>query len=66
MISANGRYALFRSKAGNLTSTPFSNGLEKLFLRDLQTGMTYALTYNSGIPLASITPDGHFIAFYGI
>jgi hypothetical protein len=36
-----------------------------LFLRDLQTGTTYALTYNSGIPLASMTPDGHFVAFYG-
>ncbi len=65
IISADSRYILFRSKAGNLTSTPFSYGLENLFLRDLQTGTTYALTYNSGIPLASMTPDGHFIAFYG-
>jgi Tol biopolymer transport system component len=67
VISANGRYVLFRSRAGNLVS-PSISGYEKLFLRNLQAGTTYALaTYNTFVttPLASMTPDGHFVAFYG-
>ena len=43
-ISADGRYVLFHSKASNLASGSFGTGNENLFLRDLQTGTTYALT----------------------
>jgi len=75
VISANGQYVLFRSWAGNLVGPPFSSIGENLFLRDLQAGKTYALTISSGgagysasfsiVPLASMTQDGHFVAFYG-
>ena len=67
MISANGRYIIFRSKASNLVNPPIP-GNEKLFVRDLQAGTTYALAiYSSPVvtPLASMTPNGRFVAFYG-
>jgi Tol biopolymer transport system component len=59
-ISADGRYVLFRSKAGNLAGGSFS-GTDNLFLRDLQTSTTYALT-TAGVAFASMTPDGRFVA----
>jgi Tol biopolymer transport system component len=68
LISANGRYVLFRSAANIVTANYYNCGQENLFLADLQVGTTYALTtYPGGIftPLASMTPDGHFVAFYG-
>jgi Tol biopolymer transport system component len=68
VISANGRYILFRSLAGDLVNPPINLGYEDLFLRDLQASTTYALTATFpgyAPPLVSITPDGHFVAFYG-
>src|SRR5439155_22884081 len=56
-----GRYVLFRSKATDLAPGSFT-GTENLFLRDLQAGLTYALT-STGVLGASATPDGRFIAF---
>ena len=44
IISANGRYVLFHSKAYNLAAGSSSGGMENLYFRDLQTGTTYALT----------------------
>jgi Tol biopolymer transport system component len=69
VISANGRYVLFYSMASIATITgPSSGGGDNLYLRDLQAGATYALTTSGGgsIPMrnpASMTPDGHFVAF---
>jgi Tol biopolymer transport system component len=63
-ISSDGRFVLFVSLANNLAAgIPFS-GTANLFLRDRQTGVTYALT-TTGQSYASMTPDGHFIAFTG-
>jgi len=62
VISANGRYVLFRSKASNLATGSFGSGVENLFFRDLQTGTTYPLT-TSGVLSASMTPDGQNVAF---
>ena len=62
IISENGRYVLFRSKASNLTAGTFTG--ENLFLRDLQAGTNYALTRN-GVAFASMAPDGRYVAFYG-
>ena len=59
-ISSDGRFVLFRSLAPNLASGSFSG--ENLFLRDLQVGITYALTY-SGVTQAVMTADGRFVAF---
>jgi Tol biopolymer transport system component len=67
-ISADGRYVLFHSKASNLATGSFGNGIENLFFRDLQAGTTYALTSATGgigVYSASMTPDGQSIAFIG-
>jgi len=63
VLSANGRYVLFRSKATDLAVGTF-NGNENLFLRDLQLFTTYALT-TSGVLGASATSDARWIAFSG-
>ena len=67
IISANGRYVLFHSKASNLATGALS-GVENLYFRDLQTGTTYALassSYGRFSVTASMTPDGQSVAFYG-
>lgn len=65
VLSADGRYLLFHSKASNLAVGSFSSGTENLFFRDLQTGITYPLTA-SGVVAAAMTPDGHTVAFIGV
>jgi Tol biopolymer transport system component len=60
IISMDGRYVLFHSKARNLE--------QNLFLRDLQAGTTYTLTSGTSdkVVAASMTPDGQTIAFIGV
>ena len=65
VISADGRYVLFHSKASNLAAGSFGSGVENLFFRDLQTGTTYPLT-SGGMDAAAMTPDGHCVAFIGV
>jgi hypothetical protein len=69
IVSANGRYVLFHSKASNLAAGSVGGGIENLFFRDLQTGTTYVLTSALGgissYSAASMTPDGQSIAFIG-
>jgi hypothetical protein len=62
ILSAEGRYLLFRSQAKNLAGGPFSFNSENLFFRDLQANTTSSLTTN-GVLAATMTPDGHFVAF---
>ena len=62
LISADGQYVLFRSRASNLASGSFLG--ENLFLRNLQSGITYALT-TSGYSAAAMTRDGRYIAYGG-
>ena len=69
ILSADGHYVLFHSKASNL-ATGSAGGAENLFFRDLQTGTTYALTsgtywYGTSVTSASMTPDGQSVAFIG-
>jgi Tol biopolymer transport system component len=64
LISTNGRYVLFRSKATNLAPGSFSG--ENLFQRDLQSATTRALTTNGVLPAASMTPDGRYVAFVSL
>jgi Tol biopolymer transport system component len=59
-ISIDANYVLFRSKASNLTSGGAVG--ENLFHRNLQSGLTYALT-TSGFTSAAMTPDGRYVAF---
>ena len=60
IISMDGRYVLFHSKALNLE--------QNLFLRDLQAGTTYTLTSGTSVQVvaASMTPYGQNIAFIGV
>ncbi len=66
ILSYDGRYVLFRSVAANLASIA-NNAYENLYFRDTQAGTTRALTTNSGTYsyVASMTPDGHNVAFGG-
>ena len=69
MISGDGCYVLFHSKASNLAPGSFGTGNENLFVRDLQAGTTYALTAGgggTGVYAASTTPAGQHIAFIGV
>jgi Tol biopolymer transport system component len=80
VISANGRYVLFRSTANIATTNSYTSVYgswfanlymsENLFLQNLQAGTTCALTTSinssvNGVYSDAITPDGHFVAFYG-
>jgi WD40-like Beta Propeller Repeat/Bacterial TSP3 repeat len=62
IISADGQYVLFRSKANNLATSFFSSGTENLFFRDRQANKTYAVT-TAGVGKAAMTPDGRFVTY---
>jgi Tol biopolymer transport system component len=72
-ISSDGRYILFRSKANNLNgaSPVQSLGIENLFFHDQLLATNYALTTGStltfsiGVLDASMTSDGHHVAYIG-
>lgn len=66
VLSVDGRFVLFRSKALNLApgSYPIGTPQENIFIRDLQTLHTWALTTN-GAGSASMTPNGRYVAFVG-
>ncbi len=61
LISLTGQYILFQSQATDLAVGNFS-GSANLFLRDVSTGVTYALT-KSGVLNSAITPDGRLVAY---
>jgi Tol biopolymer transport system component len=61
-LSSDGRYVLFRSVATDLAPGTFSG--ENLFLRDLKSGSTYALT-TGGVALSGMLPDASVVAFIG-
>lgn len=63
IISSDGRYVMFLSKATDLATGSYS-GTENLFVRDLQAGTNYALT-TAGVASAAMTPDGRFVSFIG-
>ncbi|HTQ51177.1 MAG TPA: hypothetical protein VMJ12_10730 [Candidatus Acidoferrales bacterium] len=67
VISSDGQFVLFQSQAQNLAAGNFGSGVTNLFLRDLQSNLTYALTAanSGGVASAAMTPDGHYIAFIG-
>ncbi len=64
ILSAGGRYVLFRSLASNLAGG--SSSSENLLLRDLLAGITYTLN-PGGLLLSPVgpqmTPDGHYVGF---
>ncbi|MGA9777271.1 MAG: hypothetical protein WBS33_03265 [Verrucomicrobiia bacterium] len=77
VISSDGRFVMFQSPAQNLAAGSYGSpgsGVTNLFLRDMQSNVTYVLTlgYNlnngpvdPGFTSAAMTPDGHYVAFTG-
>jgi hypothetical protein len=70
-ISVDGHYAVFSSSASNLVVGD-TNGMEDIFLRDLQTGITLRVSLgingiqgNGHSSAPSISADGRYITFYG-
>jgi Tol biopolymer transport system component len=63
-ISADGRYILFQSMAGNLAPGSFS--FENLFLRDVVAARTYALTTAGVNSPGCMSPDGRFVAYVDV
>ena len=73
IISANGQYVVFSSKATNLVAGLSLFGNKELYVRDLQTGATRLASVDpSGNPLiatvgaTSISANGQIIAFEGV
>lgn len=69
VISANSRYVVFASRAGNLVPGD-TNGTEDIFVHDLETSNTERVSIasdgsqaNGSSYLASISADGRFITF---
>jgi len=74
VISADGTYVLFMSRATNLTSHPVSSLRYSVYVRDMQMGKTEIInaSLNGASPdnasflgvHNSITADGRYVAFY--
>ena len=69
-MSADGRYVVFSSSATNLVAGD-TNGMDDVFLRDLQTGITRRISLNTNgtqgdgqSTVPSISADGRYITFY--
>lgn len=68
MVSDDARYYAWAAKANNLTAAGGPPGMEAIYTRDLQTGITTRVTIRlNGQPGAGsrpyMTPDGRFVAF---
>lgn len=63
-VSTGGRYVLFRSQALNLAAVSGSIAYpaENLFLRDMQAGVTHALTTQGQSGFVAMSADGHYVA----
>jgi hypothetical protein len=61
-ISADGQRLLFFSQAKNLTTNTGLTGVN-LFWRDVQAGLTYAITTGGSDLVAAMTPDGSNVLF---
>ena len=68
-LSADGRYVAFESSADDLVAGD-TNGVQDVFVRDLVAGTTERVSFgstgaqpNADCGLASISPDGRFVAF---
>ena len=70
MLSADGRWVFFESRARTLTLLPDANDAVDVFARDLQSNVTVLVSRryepeaaNAGSELAGITPDGKRVVF---
>ena len=69
-ISADGRFVAFQSLATNLVGTTDTNGVQDVFVKDLQTGAIVRASLSSsgvqgdaGSTLPSISANGRYVAF---
>jgi hypothetical protein len=69
-LSGDGRYVAFASDATDLTGTPDRNGVQDIFVRNLQTGgLVNASTNSNGTQLTAssnspeLSADGHLVVF---
>lgn len=68
-MSADGRFALFASRASNMTANPDTNNTADAFVRDLQIGTTILVSVDregnagGGDGSSVITPDGRYVVF---
>lgn len=71
-ISADGRFVVFLSRAGNLAADPNLTGGDDIFVRDLQSGITERISValddmlganQSCLDQPAISDDGRFVAF---
>ncbi len=65
VMSTDGRYVLFRSKASNLAVNSVSGPYENLILRDLQAGTNFTVAADTVSYGCAVTPDLHYVAFVG-
>jgi Tol biopolymer transport system component len=73
VLSADGRFVAFVSGATDLAATP-TNGVDNVFVRDLQTGTTELVSVNAagtaggngGSDNPALSADGRFIAFQSV
>jgi hypothetical protein len=70
IVSANGRYVAFDSRASNLTGKPDTNGKWDVFEHDLLAGRTWRISIaanggvaNDGSQLVGISADGSTVVF---
>jgi Tol biopolymer transport system component len=71
LISGDGRWVAFQSSASNLMSLPDVNRATDVFIRDMESNVTYlvsisadgASTGSDASELCGMTPDGRFVAF---
>lgn len=69
-MSADGRHIAFTSSADNLLSVPDSNGVDDVFVRDMNSGITIIASVESDGTASSwhslspsISSDGRYVAF---
>ena len=70
VLSGDGRFVVFFSKATNLAGTSDTNGVEDIFLRDLALGTTERVSVGflgqqgNGVSLyPAVSPEGRFVVF---
>jgi Tol biopolymer transport system component len=61
VISRDGGFVLFRSRARDLANWPFISSQDQFFMRDVRLGTNYSF----GTSYASMSPDGRYVAIAG-
>lgn len=69
VITPDGRFVVFRSRAANLTSSYVSTLNYSLYVYDTATGSNVVFSYNNlaiaNATFLALSPNGQFAAFYG-